>query len=96
MPFDQHMLVAAVAPRACCVASGSEDSWSDPDAEWLGAKAASEAWRLFGWEGLQGDCPGPGETAYESPIAYHKRSGGHDLTAWDWKHFLSFLDKHNG
>lgn len=96
MPFDQHLLVASVAPRLCCVTSGSEDLWSDPDAEWLGAKTAGDAWRLFGWEGLQGDAPGPGQTAYDSPIAYHKRDGGHDLTAWDYRQFLRFLDKHHG
>lgn len=96
MPFDQHMLVAAVAPRLCCVASGSEDLWSDPDAEWRGAVEASPAWQLFGYAGLSGDCPGPGEAVYDSPIAYHKRRGGHDLTAWDWQQFLQFLDKFDG
>lgn len=96
MPFDQHMLVAAVAPRLCCVTSGSQDLWSDPDAEWRGAVEGSEAWKLFGFEGLSGPCPGPGETAYDSPIAYHKRGGGHDLTAWDWHQFLEFLSKHGG
>ena len=96
MPFDQHMLVAAVAPRLCCVTSGSEDIWSDPDAEWRGALEASDAWRLFGYEGLSGSAPAPGETRYDSPIAYHKRAGGHDLTAWDWKNFMEFLNRHDG
>lgn len=96
MPFDQHLLVAAVAPRLCCVASGSGDLWSDPDAEWLGAKAAEEAWKLFGMEGLPETAPGAGEAAYGGPIGYHKRDGGHDLTAWDWKQFMEFLDRHDG
>lgn len=96
MPFDQHMLLAAVAPRLCCVTSGSEDGWSDPQAEWKGAVAAGEAWHLFGYPTLSGPCPEPGEMRYDSPIAYHKRQGGHDLTAWDWRGFMTFLDKHNG
>lgn len=96
MPFDQHLLVAAMAPRLCCVTSGSQDLWSDPEAEWLGAKYAEAAWKLFGLEGLPENAPGPGETAYDGAIAYHKRDGGHDLTAWDWKQFLTFLDRHNG
>lgn len=96
MPFDQHMLVAAVAPRLCCVTSGSDDLWSDPDAEWRGAAEASPAWELFGMDGLAGKCPSPGEAAYGAPIAYHKRIGGHDLTAWDWNGFLQFLDQHGG
>lgn len=96
MPFDQHMLLAAVAPRLCCVTSGSEDLWSDPQAEWKGAVAAGEAWRLFGYPVLSEPCPEPGERRYDSPIAYHKRQGGHDLTVWDWRGFMTFLDKHNG
>ena len=96
MPFDQHMLLATVAPRLCCVTSGSEDLWSDPEAEWLGAKEAGAAWQLFGFEGLTGNAPAPGEASYDSPIAYHKRDGGHDLTQWDWKGFMTFLDKHCG
>ena len=96
MPFDQHMLVAAVAPRLCCVASGSEDLWSDPDAEWRGAVEASPAWELFGFPGLSGAAPEPGGSRYESPIAYHRRQGDHDLTAWDWRGFMEFLNRHNG
>lgn len=96
MPFDQHMLIAAVAPRLCLVTSGSQDKWSDPDAEWRGALAAGEAWKLFGLPALAEPCPGPGETSYRSPIAYHMRRGGHDLTAWDWKNFTRFLDLQGG
>lgn len=96
MPFDQHMLVAAVAPRLCYVASGSQDAWSDPEAEWRGAVEGSAAWRLFGEDGLAGEPPAPGEAFQDSAIGYHRREGGHDLTAWDWKQFLRFLDKHDG
>lgn len=96
MPFDQHMLIAAVAPRLCCVASGSLDQWSDPDAEWQGTLAAGEAWKLFGFPTLTEPRPGPGETAYGGPIAYHTRRGGHDLTSWDWKNFMRFLDLQGG
>ena len=96
MPFDHPLLLAAVAPRLCCVTSGSEDLWSDPDAEWLGAKSAEDAWKLFGLAGLPEKSPAPGQTAYCGAIAYHKRDGGHDLTAWDWKHFMEFLDRHDG
>lgn len=96
MPFDQHMLVAAVAPRLCYVTSGSTDLWSDPDAEWRGTKAGSTAWKLFGEKPLPQAPPAPGETYQESAIGYHRRNGGHDLTQWDWQQFLAFLDKHNG
>ena len=96
MPFDQHMLVAAVAPRLCYITSGSEDLWSDPQAEWLGCVEGSTAWKLFGQEGLSGDAPAAGQWVHHSTIGYHKRDGGHDLTAWDYDRFLGFLDKHGG
>ena len=31
LPFDQHFLLAAVAPRILHVGSGSEDAWADPE-----------------------------------------------------------------
>ena len=94
MPFDQHMLLAAVAPRLCYVTSGSEDLWSDPDAEWNGAVLASAAWQLFGDAPLGGEPPAPGTPLTGSRIGYHRRAGGHDLTAWDWGCFLRFLELH--
>lgn len=96
MPFDQHMLVAAVAPRLCYITSGTEDLWSDPEAEWRGAKAGSAAWELLGAAPLPLEPPEPGQAYQDGPIGYHRRPGGHDLTTWDYEKFLEFLDKHNG
>lgn len=95
MPFDQHMLLAAVAPRLCYVTSGSEDLWSDPDAEWQGVVCAGRAWQLFGDAPLSGPRPAAGAVLAESRIGYHCRAGGHDLTAWDWTQFLHFLELHH-
>lgn len=92
MPFDQHMLLAAVAPRLCYVTSGTQDAWSDPDAEWRGVCAASPAWNLFGGKTLSGEPPLAGTPLRTNPIGYHRRQGGHDLTLWDWEQFLLFLE----
>lgn len=95
MPFDQHMLLAAVAPRLCYVTSGTQDAWSDPDAEWRGACEASAAWRLLGRQALSGPAPRAGEPLRTDGIGYHRRAGGHDLTAWDWEQFLAFLQQNH-
>ena len=81
--------------RLCYVASGAQDAWSDPDAEWLGAREASAAWRLFGHPELPRNAPLAGEPIITEGIGYHRREGGHDLTAWDWMQFLVFLDKND-
>lgn len=94
MPFDQHMLVAAMAPRLCYVTSGSEDSWSDPQAEWLGAAEGSAAWKLFDESVALTEQPGPGQAVQDYRIGYHQRQGGHALTKWDWAMFLQFLKRH--
>ena len=42
-PFDQHQLLALIAPRLLCVASATKDSWAGPEGEWWSAKLASPA-----------------------------------------------------
>lgn len=96
MPFDQHMLLAAVAPRLCYVTSGTQDYWSDPDAEWRGVKESSGVWENMGCPPLPQLPPQGGEAYQKSRMGYHRRIGGHDLTRWDWEQFLNFLEQHNG
>ena len=38
MPFDQHQLLALVAPRPLCVGSATEDEWADPQSEQMAAR----------------------------------------------------------
>ncbi len=92
LPVDQHMLLALVAPRPLYVASATGDLWSDPRGEFLAAAQADPAWRLFGQEGLPvREQPAP-DTMVSGSIGYHLRSGGHDVTAWDWERYLDFAD----
>lgn len=82
-------------PRVFAMWPAARDAWSDPDAEWLGAREASAAWRLFGHPELPRNAPLAGEPIITEGIGYHRREGGHDLTAWDWMQFLLFLDKND-
>ena len=50
MPFDQHYLMASVAPRKVFIVAASEDDWADTDAQYLCAEAASEAYKEVGGE----------------------------------------------
>jgi hypothetical protein len=90
MPFDSHMLLALVAPRALYVASAEGDQWSDPKGEFLGAVNASPVWELFGKHGIStAQMPGLHEPVGET-VRYHVREGKHDVTAYDWEQYLKF------
>jgi hypothetical protein len=88
LPVDQHQLLALVAPRVLHVASAVEDRWADPRGEFLATQAADEVWRLFGVRGLEAlEMP-----AVDQPVGarvrYHVRTGGHDITRYDWAQYL--------
>ena len=93
VPFDQHFLVAAIAPRKAYVASAMEDSWADPYSEYLACHAASPAWEIHG---LKGFCaperlPIPDEEYTYGYLGYHLRPGTHFLSRYDWIRYINFL-----
>jgi hypothetical protein len=94
LPVDQHMLLALVAPRPLCVASAALDLWSDPHGEFLAAKAAEPVYQLLGAAGLGIDRMPEVDQPTGDVLAYHVRSGGHDLNRWDWLQYLAFADRH--
>mgnify|MGYP003670714773 CR=1 FL=1 len=90
LQVDQHGLLALIAPRPLYVASAAGDEWSDPKGEYLSAYHASAVYRLFGKEGI----PDIGMPQLEQPIqntvAYHNRSGDHDVTDYDWEQYIAW------
>lgn len=93
LPFDQHELLAMIAPRHLYVASAEDDQWADPRGEYLAAYHASPVFALYGLKGLSS----PDMPAINAPImnhvGYHIRSGIHDVTDYDWACYLDFCDK---
>jgi hypothetical protein len=94
LPVDQHELLALIAPQPLYVASAVEDKWADPRGEFLSCKFASPVYKLFGLQGLPtGDMPGL-NTPLMGDIGYHIRSGGHDVTLYDWQQYIAFANKY--
>jgi hypothetical protein len=95
MPFDQHMLLALTAPRLIYVASAQEDSWADPEGEFLSLLAASPVWQRSGLGGLPASSMPPvDQPLWGRAMGYHIRTGSHDLLPYDWEKFLEFANKH--
>ena len=91
MPFDQHYLLASIAPRRCLVGSASEDNWADPISEQLACLAASPAFS----KGFI--CPDreaeTGEAFLDGDIGYQKRKGLHYFSREDWQQLIWFVRK---
>jgi hypothetical protein len=96
LPFDQHCLVALVAPRPVLFANAVEDTWANPKGQFQVLQAADPVYRFLGVEGLEAkEMPPPGQLV-ASRLGYFIRPGKHSMTREDWKAFLDFADKQLG
>ncbi len=94
MPFDQHFLIASIAPRAVYVSSAGDDLWADPRGEFQALAEASPAFRLFGDPQISPDAMPPLERQLVvGRRGYHIRPGEHALTRYDWDRFMDFADR---
>jgi hypothetical protein len=94
LPFDQHLILSAIAPRPLYIGSAAEDHLSDPEGEFTSGVLASAVYRFLGSSGLDSTTmPKVGE-AISGRISYHIRPGKHDVEPYDWQMYLDFLDKH--
>jgi hypothetical protein len=94
LPVDQHMLLGLLAPRGLAVGSAANDTWADPEGEYLGLAYASSVFALFGFAPIDpAGMPGEGGAIDVAPRGYHLRPGDHGLTAWDWQRYLDVADQ---
>ena len=93
LPFDQHELLALVAPRHVYVASAEDDEWADPKGEYLSEYYAGAVYQLYGMQGRPSKVPPAIHQPQHYDVGYHIRAGKHDVTEYDWQCYLDFCDK---
>ncbi|OFX39038.1 MAG: hypothetical protein A2X03_03625 [Bacteroidetes bacterium GWA2_40_15] len=94
LPVDQHELLALIAPRPVYVASAEEDQWADPRGEFLSCFFASQVYQLLGKPGIKNsEMPAVNQPVVSS-VGYHIRSGGHNVTLYDWQQYIKFAELH--
>ncbi len=76
LPFDQHCLLASIAPRPLLLTYGLDDRWSNPEGMVQSAQAAGEVYRFLG---------------APDNLAFHLRAGDHAHSPEDWDVLLDFI-----
>ena len=94
LPVDQHEVLAMIAPRPLYVASAEDDQWADPGGEFLSVVYASPVYKLYGVQGItQTEMPAVNQPVM-GPVAYHIRSGKHDVTEFDWEQYIRWAKQY--
>lgn len=95
LPFDQHQVIALMAPRYVYVMSGSEDSWADPVSEHAACEAASPVWELYGrhgFEPVEESVIGKDFVSNAGDVGYQRRPGTHFFGRTGWLRLMDFFD----
>ena len=93
LPVDQHELLALIAPRPLYVASAEEDQWADPRGEFLSTYYATPVYELYGKKGIETMEMPEVNQPVQNTVAYHIRSGKHDVTDYDWEQYIKWAKK---
>ncbi len=92
IPVDQHELLAILAPTPVLIGNGRRDVWSDPNASYRAAEAASPVYVAEGTNGLDGASIKDFDP--HAAIAWWLRPGGHSVVSEDIDAFTAFLSSH--
>jgi len=89
LPVDQHQLLALIAPRPLHLGTAKEDTWGDPQGEFLALREASKIYSLYGMTaGLPPRMPAADAVPVGTAVRFHQREGKHDLLPADWSAYL--------
>ena len=98
LQFDQHCLIALMAPRPVLLSNAADDLWSNPAGQFEMLRAADPVYRLLGVEGVStAAMPAAGgvpESLVASRLGFFLRPGKHAMSWDDWQAWLAFADKH--
>jgi hypothetical protein len=92
LPVDMHELIALSAARPVYVTGAEDDKWADPKGEFLALVAAGPVYQLLGAQGLGTDQMPALNQPIQHTLAFHYRTGKHEVTEFDWEQFLNFAD----
>ena len=92
LPVDQHELIALIAPRPVYIASAEDDKWSDPRGEFLSAFYATPVFNLYDKQGIPTDKMPEVNQPIQNTVAYHIRTGKHDVTDFDWEQYIKWAN----
>jgi hypothetical protein len=95
LPFDQHFVVAACAPRKLLTVIAEDDVWADVENEYLSCIAASEGYFLSGTKGFIAPDSIPRADVFfpEGNIAMGLRRGTHFLSRADWRLAMDYIGR---
>ena len=94
LPFEQHHLVALMAPRPVLFANAEEDTWANPMGQFEVLRAADPVYRLLKAGGCDATSMPPLNTLSSGTLGYYIRPGKHEMKADDWKVFIKFTSQH--
>jgi hypothetical protein len=95
LPFDQHFVVAACAPRPFLTAIAEEDEWIDVEKEYLSCIAASPAYTITGGTGFiaPDEFPHAPASFTGGNIAMNLRHGSHFFSRADWRAAMNYIER---
>lgn len=94
LPYDQHLLLALIAPRRLFLGNARRDVWSDPNSSFRAAQAASAMWTALGVPGISGDDMRTFDPT--DGIVWWLRPGGHSVVEEDILAFIAFFKARPG